>query len=90
MSDGTLAISYGHKPDYQDHGNFIAFSTDQGDNWTDIVRISSTVTQAYTGLRETRPGELFVVYTTSPLVQSHDYRSALFTTMGRSVLVERI
>lgn len=89
MNDGTLAMSYGHKPDYHDHGNFVAFSTDQGENWSDIVRISSSVTQAYTGVREVKPGELFVVYTTSSLVQAHDYRNALFTTMGRSVLVER-
>jgi len=88
MSDGTLAISYGHKPDYHDHGNFVAFSVDQGETWTDIVRISSSVTQAYTGIREVKPGELFVVYTTSSLVQSHNYRDAVFTTMGRSVFVQ--
>ena len=90
MSDGTLALSYGHKPDYQDHGNFIAFSQDQGENWGDVIRISSSVTQAYTGIREVKPGELFVVYSTSPLIQSYDYRGAVFTTMGRAVYVETI
>jgi hypothetical protein len=90
MSDGTLAMSYGHKPDYQDHGNFIAFSMDHGETWSEIVRISSSVTQAYTGIREVKPGELFVVYTTSPLVQAYDYRNAVFTTMGRAVFVERV
>jgi hypothetical protein len=67
MSDGTLAMSYGHKPDYEDHGNFVAFSTDHGRNWGNVVRINSTVTQAYTGVREVKPGELFVVYTSSKL-----------------------
>lgn len=90
MSDGTLAMSYGHKPDYEDHGNFVAFSTDQGRSWGNVIRISSTVTQAYTGIREVKPGELFVVYTTSPLVQAFNYRGASFTTMGRAVSVQRV
>jgi hypothetical protein len=67
MSDGTLAMSYGHKPDYEDHGNFSAFSVDQGRTWTQETRLSSSVTMAYTGLREVAPGELFVVYTTSEI-----------------------
>jgi len=32
MSDGTLVMSYGHKPDYMDHGNFLAFSRESGRN----------------------------------------------------------
>lgn len=31
MRDGTLVMSYGHKPDYQDHGNFLAFSLNHGE-----------------------------------------------------------
>ncbi|MFN7924475.1 MAG: kelch repeat-containing protein [Bryobacteraceae bacterium] len=85
MSDGTLAMSYGHKPDFEDHGNFVAFSTDHGQTWGEVVRLSSSVTMAYTGLREVRPGELYVVYSVSDAVQSAGYRDAKFTTVGRSV-----
>ena len=34
MQDGTLVMSFGHKPDFRDDGNFLAFSTDQGQSWT--------------------------------------------------------
>lgn len=90
MSDGTLAMSYGHKPDYEDHGNFLAFSVDQGRTWTQETRLSSSVTMAYTGLREVAPGELFVVYTTSEITDSSAYRDAVFTTVGRSIRVKRL
>lgn len=89
MSDGTLAMSYGHKADYEDHGNFLAFSVDQGRSWTQVTRLSSSVTMAYTGLREVAPGELYVVYTVSDLYESTGYREALFTTVGRSIHVKR-
>lgn len=88
MSDGTLVMSYGHKPDYEDHGNFLAFSVDQGRSWTQETRLSSTVTMAYTGVREVAPGELYVVYTVSDLHDSSGYRDATFTTVGRSVKVK--
>jgi len=65
MADGTLVMSYGHKIDYQDDGNFLAFSLDHGATWTAETRLSSTMTVAYTGVREVAPGELFVVYTTT-------------------------
>jgi hypothetical protein len=61
MRDGTLVMSYGHKPDYQDHGNFLAFSLDQGETWTSETRLNSSITMAYTGVREVSPGVLFVV-----------------------------
>ena len=48
MSDGTLAMSYGHKPDYEDHGNFLVFSVDQGRSWTQETRLSSSVTNPNT------------------------------------------
>jgi hypothetical protein len=89
MSDGTLAMSYGHKPDYEDHGNFVAFSVDQGRSWTQQTRLSSSVTMAYTGVREVAPGELFVVYTTSDSQDSTAYQQAIFTTVGRSITVRR-
>jgi len=88
MTDGTLVLSYGHKPDYEDHGNFLAFSVDQGRSWIQETRLSSSVTMAYTGVRETGPGELFVVYTVSDLFDSTDYRDATFTTVGRRVTVQ--
>ena len=62
MSNGVLVCSFGHKVDYQDDGNFLAFSLDQRDTWTHVTRLSSGFTTAYTGLREVRPGQLFVAY----------------------------
>ena len=44
---------------------------------------------AYTGIRETAPGELFVVYTTTDEPQVSRYREAKFNTMGRSIYVKR-
>ena len=46
MQDGTLVMSFGHKPDFRDDGNFLAFSTDQGQSWTQVSRLSSTMTAA--------------------------------------------
>lgn len=89
MNDGTLVMSYGHKPDYEDHGNFLAFSVDQGRTWIQETRLSSSVTMAYTGVREVAPGELYVVYTVSDLTDSTGYRDAVFTTVGRAVTVKR-
>jgi hypothetical protein len=89
MSDGTLAMSYGHKPDYEDHGNFVAFSMDQGRSWIQETRLSSSVTAAYTGIREVAPGELYVVYSVSGAIDSAAYRDTVFTTVGRTVAVKR-
>jgi len=89
MSDGTLVMSYGHKPDYQDHGNFLAFSLDQGETWTSETRLNSSITMAYTGIREVSPGVLFVVYTNSNATQTSKYREAIFDTVGRTVMVKR-
>ena len=90
MADGTLAMSFGHKPDYEDHGNFLAFSVDQGRSWTQVTRLSSSVTMAYTGVREVAPGELYVVYSVSDLDDSSGYRDATFSTVGRPVFVKRL
>ncbi len=89
MSDGTLVMSYGHKPDYQDHGNFLAFSLDQGETWTSETRLNSSITMAYTGVREVSPGVLFVVYTKSNATQTSRYREATFDTVGRTVVVKK-
>ena len=88
MQDGTLAMSFGHKPDYLEHGNYVAFSLDQGSSWTNVTQVSSTVTSAYTGVREVAPGELYVVYTTTNAV-TDSYRGAKFFTMGRGITVRR-
>jgi hypothetical protein len=88
MADGTLAMSFGHKPDYREHGNYVAFSLDHGQTWEQVTQVSSTLTVAYTGVREVAPGELFVVYTTTA-PDAEEYRAAKFTTMGRHVTVRR-
>ena len=90
MQDGTLVMAFGHKPDYQEHGNYLAFSVDHGHSWTEVVPISSTVTRAYCGVREVSAGELFVVYSTSDAKTAQDYSKATFNTMGRSVRVTRL
>jgi hypothetical protein len=88
LQDGMLAMTFGHKPDYREHGNYVAFSVDQGLSWTHVTTLSSTVTMAYTGVREVAPGELFAVYTTSD-ADEENYRGARFNTMGRSIFVRR-
>jgi hypothetical protein len=77
-------MSFGHKPDYRDDGNFLAFSLDQGQSWTQVTRISSAPSMAYTGVREVAPGELFVVY--SAKVQGESGTDT-YDTLGRSLLV---
>jgi len=89
MSDGTLVMSYGHKPDYQDHGNFLAFSLDQGATWICETRLDWSITQGYTGVREVSPGTLFVVYSNTGEVQVSNYRNATFDIVGRTVVVTR-
>ncbi|HZT28361.1 MAG TPA: sialidase family protein [Bryobacteraceae bacterium] len=89
MQDGTLAMSFGHKPDYEDHGNFVAFSADQGRSWTEVVRLSFSVTMAYSGIREAAPGELFVVYSVSDTIDSSRSHDTVFNTVGRSIYVRR-
>lgn len=89
MSDGTLVMGYGRKPDYQDHGNFLAFSVDQGATWTAETRLSSLMTRAYVGVREVAPGRLFVVYTHVTDPGAASYQTAAFTCVGREVTVIR-
>jgi len=89
MSDGTLVMSFGHKPDYRDHGNYVAFSVDQGHSWLQVTQISAGLTQAYTGIREAAPGELFVVYSKTEETQITRYGQARYATMGRSLRVRK-
>lgn len=89
MSDGTLVMGYGHKPDFMDNGNFLAFSLDQGATWVCETRLSTTMTRAYVGVREVSPGTLFVVYSTTTEPQPSKYRSATFDTVGRTVVVQK-
>jgi hypothetical protein len=90
MQDGTLVMSFGHKPDYREHGNYLAISLDHGSSWGHVTQISSTPTMAYTGVREVSPGELFVAYTIYPDATSPGpYPAAKFDTMGRSVKIRR-
>ena len=85
MANGVLVVSFGHKPEYNDNGNFLAFSLDQGESWTNITRLSSGLTRAYTTVRETAPGELFILYSE---FQGGYYRSPLARLLGRSVNVK--
>jgi hypothetical protein len=88
MQDGTLAMSFGHKPDYEDHGNYVAFSADHGRSWGQVIPLGYTLTSAYTGVREVSPGELFVVYSRSD-THPNDRRSAKYSTVGRTISVKR-
>lgn len=72
MADGTLACSYGYRiltePPAPEHGNYVAFSTDQGDSWGDITHLpieahaGANRSTCYTGLREVAPGKLLVTF----------------------------
>lgn len=88
MQDGTLVMSFGHKPDYRDHGNYVAFSLDHGRTWKQVTPLSHKITSAYTGVREVAPGELYVVYTASD-THPDDAKSARYRTYGRTVTVRR-
>jgi hypothetical protein len=90
MSDGTLVMSYGHKVDYMDNGNFLAFSLDHGATWTQETRLNSSITVGYTGVREVSPGVLFVVYTRTEETRNSAYHGAHFDTVGRTVTIERL
>lgn len=89
MSDGTLAFSFGHKPDYRDDGNFLAFSLDQGQSWTQVTRVSSARTCAYTTVREIRPGVLFIVYSLSKKGSDDARYEDDFKTVGQTITVSR-
>jgi hypothetical protein len=89
MSDGTLVMGYGHKPDFMDHGNFLAFSRDHGATWEGETRLNASVTVAYVGVREISPGTLFVVYSRTDEQHPFNYAKAKFDTVGRTVVVKK-
>jgi hypothetical protein len=73
MRSGLLAAAFGIRvpqqlcwPHYQHpwNGNYLAFSHDQGETWSNVVRMTSGVpTTHYMAIEETRVnGELFVTY----------------------------
>jgi hypothetical protein len=72
MSNGLLVASYGTRimsnPDSPEHGNYLAFSADGGETWSNITRLpvephSGTLrTTGYTGVREVSPGRLLVIF----------------------------
>ena len=72
MADGTLACSYGYRvltdPPSPEHGNYVAFSTDQGETWGHATHLPIEAHSAadrstcYTGLREVEPGKLMVTF----------------------------
>ena len=72
MADGTLACSFGYRllsdPPAPDHGNYVAFSTDQGESWGQITHLPIEAhagvyrSTCYTSLREVAPGKLLVTF----------------------------
>ena len=48
----------------REHGNYVAFSLDQGETWSGVTRVTEQPTTAYVTVREIRPNELFLVYDT--------------------------
>ena len=45
-----------------EHGNYVAFSLDQGATWTQVTRVTQKPTTAYVTVREVQPNRLFLVY----------------------------
>jgi hypothetical protein len=76
LGDGTLAASFGNrtlesrvhlnalppKDIGADHGNYLAFSRDQGASWEPPIRINHEPSSCYTTIREIAPGKLIIVY----------------------------
>jgi len=76
MHDGTLVASFGyrtlesrvHLDAYppkdlgEGHGNYLAFSHDQGQTWESPIRITHEPSSCYTTVREVEPGKLLLVY----------------------------
>ena len=44
------------------HGNYLAFSFDQGATWTQVTQITSGLTTSYVTVREIEPNRLLLVY----------------------------
>ena len=46
----------------REHGNYLAFSLDQGTTWTQITQVNHELTTSYVTVREVAPGKLLLVY----------------------------
>jgi hypothetical protein len=93
MRDGTLALSFGHKPDDEDDGNFVAFSPDGGQTWTQVTRLSMEMTCAYTSVAEFAPGLLYVTYSAAgassdPTPPGTD-RTSRYRVLGQTIRISR-
>lgn len=44
------------------HGNYVAFSHDQGATWTQVTQVTRELTTSYVSVREVQPGRLLLVY----------------------------
>jgi hypothetical protein len=72
MENGVLACSYGYRilttPTPPEHGNYVAFSLDQGETWGTITQLPIEAhagvdrSTCYTGLREVEPGKILVTF----------------------------
>ena len=76
MKNGVLVAGFGWRtkesrqkvPEGQprrlgpEHGNYVAFSLDQGATWTQVTRVTQEPTTAYVTVREVQPNKLFLVY----------------------------
>jgi hypothetical protein len=45
-----------------EHGNYVAFSLDQGTTWTQVTQVNHELTTCYVAVREVAPGKLILVY----------------------------
>ena len=75
MQNGVLVAGFGwrtpeatHKRDSgprrigPKHGNYLAFSLDQGASWIHVTQVTHEPTTSYVTVREVRPGRLLLVY----------------------------
>jgi len=99
MKNGALVLAVGvripaRKSLFQnwrapENGDYLAFSLDGGDTWSQVVQYrSGEPTTHYTGVREISPGLLYVVYDNS-IWKEHVNTGARHDTMGFQLVVER-
>jgi hypothetical protein len=72
MRDGTLVCAVGVRAPEKDrkknwrspvNGDYLAFSLDGGETWSEVVQfLSGEPTTQYMGIRESKPGVLYVTY----------------------------
>lgn len=44
------------------HGNYVAFSLDQGESWVNVTQVTKELTTSYVTVREVQPDRLLLVY----------------------------